>query len=366
MSRAIVHRLEEKLQKIAKYDNTLRCYKVQKKVRTKNVAGKDLWEKLPLRTLISKESFVRTIDSWKCPTYNEDRQLRSFVKHLFFKYRVHDMFTEVLVRHSEDLDFLRLRKWAIMLGHGMSIKNEVKGIFTAKELHFFLNGPHRTDISYNAWYAKCVACGFSPSLMNEFIKHMVSFSFSSDSTNVEYWCKIIQFFSRYLESLDAETLGELLDYLAFMQNERFKIEGRTLASLIRLSNEWHAGRRIDNDKYVNNRWEPMNIPNWKYYDKPQKLHWTVQQLITGKELAYETKIQKHCVWSYASNCVSGRSRIFTLHSIDELGDERKHLTIEVDPMSRLVRQVRGKLNRAPTVGESNILHKWIIDNGLRS
>ena len=40
------------------------------------------------------------------------------------------------------------------------------------------------------------------------------------------------------------------------------------------------------------------------------------------------------------------------------------VTIEVTNKTKQIVQRRGKLNRAPTSSESNLIHKWALDNGL--
>lgn len=361
MGRSILHRISEEQKKVAVYDERLKAYRIPKAPFSKKISGNELLSFLPLVTEF-KTYFIRTPESWKCTTYNRDRQKVNLTKHLFFKYEVPQMFVNLFVRL--DLSYSALRIWAIMLGQGQSLRDEIKGIFTVKELHFFLNGPS-TSVCSNAWYAKCAAQKWPMNLTTKFINHVGEmFQFNPKSTSMLYWNNAIHFFSRYLTDLTEDTLEELLDYVRFQNNNNFSFEGRTLASVIRLSNEWHTGRNIDTKQFSKKKWDPMDVQEWSHYDKINELRWTVSQLLTDKQLVYESKIQKHCVWSYVDTCAKGRSRIFTLHSIDEKGDERKHITIEVDPTSKWIRQTRGKLNRPPNNLESIMIYKWASENGL--
>jgi hypothetical protein len=40
------------------------------------------------------------------------------------------------------------------------------------------------------------------------------------------------------------------------------------------------------------------------------------------------------------------------------------LTIEMNPQSKTINQIRGKFNRKPTNSEMNIISKWVLKNNL--
>ncbi|KKL04485.1 hypothetical protein LCGC14_2615620, partial [marine sediment metagenome] len=46
-------------------------------------------------------------------------------------------------------------------------------------------------------------------------------------------------------------------------------------------------------------------------------------------------------------------------------ENRRHLTIEVDPVGKAVVQARGLANRLPKPQEKAILNKWATASGLR-
>lgn len=71
----------------------------------------------------------------------------------------------------------------------------------------------------------------------------------------------------------------------------------------------------------------------------------------------------HCVRTYAKSCCAGRSSIWTMEVEGEHG-RHKVLRIEVSPTAKLIRQVRGKRNRLPTLKEKNLLGKWAAQEGL--
>lgn len=357
---------QEKLQKYEKFLQEQRAKKKQHQGRkSKKVEAVDLLKQagLPFTANQADATYVRDPLLWECDSYNKQRQLHSFIRHLYCKYPVPRFLFKAFESDPRvSTNVPTLKEWLRIVGGGYSLRKATKGIFTAQEVHQFLKAPSETP-SDAAWYAKCAAAGWEPKFIHAFLQKAPGFLFFENATTNDYWQRIILFFTRYIKEIDVSTFNELLDFLR-IQPTSFSFQGRTLTSLIRLSNEWHLHSKADG-KTVGKTWIAMPIADWTWYDKQEKIEWEVKQLTTGKQLAYESKVQQHCVWSYTYACQRGSARIFTLHSTDAVGDVRKHVTIEVDPTAMWIRQVRGKLNRRATPTEQRVVFHWAQDNGLR-
>lgn len=72
---------------------------------------------------------------------------------------------------------------------------------------------------------------------------------------------------------------------------------------------------------------------------------------------------RHCVASYSSSCHRGVCSIWGLSLETETGIE-KLLTIEVNNLSKEIRQIRGKLNRLATEKEKEVVRRWAAQEGL--
>ncbi|HLP81376.1 MAG TPA: PcfJ domain-containing protein [Nitrosomonas sp.] len=363
MGRSTIAVKEKALQKIQAYEAAL---------KKKRADSATIRKRAPYEVFISKhehllefrEYFIRDPKEWNNTSYNSSRQFVNFLRYVFCKYPVPAFLFQVfdpLVSSTVYAYKSTLQYWLITIGAGGSLRKLAKGIFTAQEAHWFLKAdlptPHEA-----AWWAKCKAAGWPLKHTILFIRRAAVFHFVANSLSNDFWNRTILFFTKYIHEIDGDTFGELLDYTR-MQPLTFSFQGRTLGSMIRLSNEWHLHTKADG-KAIGHKWIPMDVPYWKHYDKQAGVLWEVIQLTTGKELAYESKVQHHCVWGYTSLCVNNRARIFTLHSTDQRGDVRKHITIEVHPESRRVVQQRGKFNRACTPAESTVIHHWMLDNNL--
>src|SRR4029079_19029463 len=92
--------------------------------------------------------------------------------------------------------------------------------------------------------------------------------------------------------------------------------------------------------------------------------WTITELLSTKLLWAEGRGMKHCVASYARECAHGASSIWTMQ-VESLEGRRKVLTVEVNPVTGLICQARGKCNAAPGEKHRIILRRWAEVAGLR-
>jgi hypothetical protein len=375
MGGKIVEKLKKKQAILAKYQETLVVTKKQKKKPTKirHISGEEFLSRHPvIRPFL--EFAIRTPNAWICRTYNDDRRLRSFVEHLFCKYPIpsflYTIFEEpkqgwIDGRHyggEDERSVQNLRLWAVILGTGHSFRKESKGVFTAQESHLFLNAPANNTAIQNAWWAKCMAAGWNRALIATFLRKVDAFQFVADNPHNKKYTGALHFFARHMQELDKETLSDLMDYIAILPLD-FDFAGRTMASMIRMSNEWHALGVYEKDPLYKEKWPPYPIADWKEHLGGRL--WQVIQLLSGKDLLYEAKIQHHCVGNYSYRCVHGGSRIFTLHSTDKDGNVRKHITIELHPETRSIVQTRGKFNRQPFGDEKQAINLWAAQNGVK-
>ncbi len=152
------------------------------------------------------------------------------------------------------------------------------------------------------------------------------------------------------------------------------MKGRTASSAVKLSNEWHLQmqRAKLGSTSSGTAW---GLRTGLYEDKAEV--WEVMELRDNKELVNEGRKQKHCVYSYVQRCVQGQSFIFSLRAYRKVAAdydaegkpiwdkafETRRVTIEVSPSRSLV-QVRGPLNRAPTLEEQAVLRRWMGETGI--
>ena len=318
---------------------------------------------------------IRDPQNWISKSYNINRQTVDFAKWLYCEYDVPPFMFEIFVPKYVKLsrirrviapsstydkkNFKEFMSWVITIGQGYSFAKTVKSIFTKKEAHLFLNAPNTNSIVENIWWARCKAREIPDNITLFIVQRFPHMSYNSP-----FWISFLNFIKNNEDELNIDTLQELVDFIPAHRRrvENFSLKGRTLNSLIQLSNEWHRVQQVTkHDKYQ--QWDGINVENWSYTNKSEKITWNIRQLRNSKELYNEGRRMRHCVYGYVDSCVRGTSGIFTMKSTDQYDIDEAHLTIEVTNGGRLV-QVRGRLNRKPSAREYNALYKWALERHL--
>ena len=102
-------------------------------------------------------------------------------------------------------------------------------------------------------------------------------------------------------------------------------------------------------------WTGLKHKEEKYEIVFMKDKYTFEEITTGKALAEESDVMKHCVFSYLSDCLARYSSIWSMKKAE--GHEFKHyLTIEV--VDQEVVQVSGKRNAKPKPGDMRVITEW--------
>lgn len=317
--------------------------------------------------------YVRDPLEWTSKSYNLDRQIIDFVRWIYclyhtplfmFEFFKRDM--RVRWRQTRSSDNQKLRKliyfdWFLVIAQGGSFAKEAKGILSKKEAHWFLNSPTTNSIEENIWWAKCHAANIGAS----FTSHIVKRLFRNLPPEDEFWCSLILLLKREEDNLELESLSDVMDFLKskHANDENFNLKGRTFNSLIKLSNEWHREQQMIKYGGENQYWEGLDISDWEWTNKKEKIIWKVRQLHTSKELMHEGRKMHHCVASYAQRCIQGHSAIFSLTSNDGINLPEKEVTVELNNFKRVV-QVKARYNKTPSAAAQKVLNKWYVANNI--
>jgi hypothetical protein len=346
---------------------------------------------------------IRSIATYKPKSYNPDKQLIDFIKHLFVKYPVPYFMFQCMVeqgpiKYGEPAthrrgdvyfgrgqnykpdEFLYLhdiyRDWFFCIAQGGSFQKLTKSVFTKKEAVLFLKAPfNEKEIHINIWWAKMKALDIPnymiPSLIDKLFRNR--HIFSDDGRFME----ILHFFANHHAEIEKQEFDEITDFIDWkLRHEpEFRYKGRTVSSMIKLSNEWHAA--LQKAKLGSNvSWAGFMHEIWKHDEKDFTCE--VVELTSNKLLYSEGRKQKHCVYSYVDRCANGHCSIFSfrvykkfLQGVDadnkpiwDKGEEIKRLTIEVNIKDRNIVQVRGSLNRSAESDEKRILNLWAGAKGF--
>jgi len=309
------------------------------------------------RGLLFNTKFIREPRDWKPKSHNLSKQKISFINWVYQKYPVPDFMYEVFTR-DDPAGIHDHLKWFLTITQGGSFA-KCQNLLTKKEAHLFLNAPDNNSINENLWWSKCKSLDINDRMTRAVVKRF----FVNIPVTDSFWLSLLTLIKNE-EKIEVSVVSDVMDFLrAQMRRGTFSLKGRTFGSLIKLSNKWHRDMQLRRFGDQNLTWAPFEIPDWKFTNKQTKIVWSVNQLLSSKELWSEGRRMKHCVASYGHRCVDGTSAIFTMVSSDHFNTDEKHLTIEINRNKQLT-QVRGRMNKAPQGEPLLMLRKWMNINGV--
>ena len=310
--------------------------------------------------------WLRCPDDWRPATHNTHRQFGALARHLLAYYPV-PAFLDAAWFEGPTREARRHQGWFRHIGIGKNIRTADLLIpLTSRAAHLFLQAPGDLRIEAALRWGQAQAIGSDSRLC----RALVGTRLRTSQEDEEFWTSVLHFFVNN-PMLDPEQVGPIVDFLHNRRFERqpfvgpdgipgeaipepaFSMKGRTAPALLRRVEEWHRELHRERRKAVI-EWEPRpDIAPLDYtqYDHEEKpiLHWTVRELLTGRELQEEGKAMRHCVASYDSSCARGSSSIWSLQVRTPLEERsRRVMTIEVQNDRRAIVQARGRCNKTAT------------------
>ncbi|MDC0717441.1 PcfJ domain-containing protein [Nannocystis bainbridge] len=91
---------------------------------------------------------------------------------------------------------------------------------------------------------------------------------------------------------------------------------------------------------------------------PKVLQWEIGELLSSDVLRAEGRALRHCVGTYVRRCVRGISSIWSLRSAGRDGAPQSRFTIEVEPQTRRIVQIRGFANCRAAGLPLQIIARW--------
>ena len=184
----------------------------------------------------------------------------------------------------------------------------------------------------------------------------------------EFHQSVILYLVNHRTEIQISEVGPLIDFInakkygfrerGAINNPDYSLKGRKAAGLRREMAAWHqrlqSRRRPAYNPETESKWSPSKIGDFSFVDEETKSVWNVSELLDSRELYDEGRFMHHCVSSYRPKCETGRTSIWSVRR-----DGFRVLTVEVDPGSRVIRQIRGVLNRKAEAKELKILDGWV-------
>lgn len=324
------------------------------------------------------QHWLRQLESWKAKSHNARKQFSSLARHLWAEFDVPLFMDQAWIRgntHQQD--------WFRHLGAGKNIRtaDHLPIPLTKKMAHHFVQAPQHYPIEGAFRWAQVHAFGGDPRLADALLETRLVREFQDD----KFWQTVLKFFVAN-PMLDVVHVGPIIDFIWHQRFEpqvvfvergvaerrgpiqpNFSMRGRTVNSLLSAVADWHRqlGREAETGDF---QWEKSAFADFEFREASQSREdsktWSIRELLSSQELAFEGRRMKHCVATYARSCYEGKSSIWSMEVNDEFG-RQPAVTIEVENARKLICQIRGKQNRRPTEQERAIVQRWATREELQ-
>ena len=328
-------------------------------------------------------------DSWLKPpiAWSADKtksvyvQFRSLVNHLFAKYEVPYFMTSTWFADAED--HIQL---FIELGLGKSVRKCKTFIPLSKKMaRLFMCAPNDLTLTQAIRWSQVCSYGGD----EKFARDVLRTRLTDPQDDELFWDEFLRFLvanrikqdaSKHVSSVSIEELQQLVEYCHQHKFERasqvlgyqvvndqplqpnFSVKRRTIKWLHQRMANWETEIELPaRNKHFTGIFPNAQINSFNF--SQGDVTWTIDQITDTEMLKVEGGIMQHCVGSYAKVCRKGKTSIWSLKEQSQ-NKRRRLVTIEVWPSSRVIVQVQGKRNSAPTTAARRMVSIWAEREGL--
>jgi len=324
--------------------------------------------------------WIRPCETWQPQAGNRRPMFRSLAAHLMTHYSVPGFMDSAWDLPNGPEGF-RQQAWFIRLGRGASFRSlNLPLILTRKMEHFVRRAPDHFSVSQALRYGETRGMGGGERLAREIAVGRLG----QRIERPDFWRTVIRFFVAHSE-MQPEDVNPIVDFIhaskfagdevlttGGMESQNppwpdFSMEGRTLKSTLRLVSAWHADLGITkNAPWCS--WKKSGIQGYRFLEKRSgeevDRDWLILELLDSTALHAEGRAMHHCVYTYVNRCRRGETTIWSLR-LRAGGEEKRMVTIEVDPRKRAIIQARAKFNRWPGARSREVMRQWASWAGLR-
>lgn len=319
---------------------------------------------------LGKLPWIRPLKTWKPKGKSNNSIFRSLIDHLLVQYSVPNfLYSIFFMNYTIPVSYTCLYDLFVTVAKGGSLYRHAQTgrfppVMTRKMCHYFLNIPHGTGIVEAVRHAQVLGCGGDRNLAHALHRTRLGRTFAE---NEKFWFNVIQWFCNR-PMLKLCLVRPLVDYINHRadSNPAFSMKGRTVGALISGMEKWHGElaleRKLKSTSFKRSGigegiWErSIRLSN----GNRKSFIWTMEELLSSRELAVEGRAMKHCVYSYAEDVECGDSSIWSLRR-----EGKRKLTVEVENRRKEIAEALGMLNRIPTAKEIEILELWAGENNLK-
>jgi len=305
--------------------------------------------------------WIRPVEEWRPKSHSLRRQFGSLARHLLARYDI-PAFMDLAWFEEDGETARRQQGWFAHIGSGGNIRTaDIPVRFSKKMAHCFLEAPAGSSIQEALRWGQVIGQGGGEHLAEAILRSRLGRVFA----NEDFWEKVIIFLVEQ-PMLDPAWVGPIVDYIFRQKYDHqevvlpdgmveyreppepnFGMKSRSIFKLLRQVEKWQA-QEAKEQKRRRRLWKSSGMGGFSYteFDEEtgRELYWTVQELLSTRELHQEGKEMRHCVSSYGRRCQSGKISVWSLQVEDPPEEPRRVMTIAVDNKRRYISQTRGRFN----------------------
>lgn len=350
-----LQRLDKEVQK----DYLSFLSKVGKKSK---LLGDNFYIEALYQVYLKRANFIRKVEDWVPKTKNQHRQFSAFLRHCFTKYQIPEFMDSAWLGRDLNVDPKPV-EWFLWVAEGKNLRKapDLPIVLTKQMAHLVLDAPNSYNFYQALRYGQILSMNGDHRLAEAVNQTFLSRRFG----NEEFWTSVIQFFIQN-PFLDRHQVGPIVDYL---QNQKYTaqapqpgltMKGRNPQALLDQVEVWHKSiQKAKGGGLV--RWDSCGVAEFSKEIKTANSTsvWTVEEMVTSKELQDDSRKLHHCVASYVQSCVNKRCAIFSVRL-----DGERVATIEVVPLQNMIVQAREKYNAVLSPLTRQIVTEWAGQNRL--
>ena len=325
--------------------------------------------------------WIRSPLDWLPDTHDPRRQFSSLTRHVFTPYGLAS-FMDVAWFLGRSGRAQQQQRWFLHVASGQNIRTaDIPVTFTKKMAHEFLQAPEHYTIEEALRWGQVIGQGGSVELLEAILGTFLGASFE----NEDFWSTVIQFMVAN-PILDPDDVSPVLDYIynqKYVYREvinpggevivldppepKFSMKARSMVKLLDQVESWHQMLTRE-ERAPKIEWEKSPISNFEFTEKDIQnggaLYWSIRELLSQKELKLEGRALHHCVASYAKNCKSGKTTVWSLQVTNSKNETLNLATIAIDPRTRRVTQLRSKYNIMPNPYSGGTMFRGGLEEGF--
>ncbi len=300
----------------------------------------------------------------------------SLLDHVLVQYDVPPFLTNEWMRQSETESFeIKWLCWFILFAQGGSLKR------AATDFNWYIPGKFQHLLrGVPANWHPVKACIFVEVLRlggseTDFRRVCSDASFMVDPTadsqhspesvfwrdpaeiDIGFWRETVQWLIANRQAITNTTSQRILSWAMHEYTEAkralpqqvFSLKGQGVRAVNEKSLEHYNRLRNPHENFV---WQRHDL-DWTL-DDPITGKWSFVELTSSEELFWEGRVMNHCVYTYGEDCSEGDAAIISVKR-----NNAPCLTIEVEPATWKVIQIKGAFNRAPDLAERKAVNSWV-------